>query len=86
MTLTQLVEESPTQTGLYGDRLQCHLGNLEKYPSLAEGMKAVLFQEGLVRLPAEQGFKLQSMELVKMTGNDCTARCRLYAEYFGDRL
>ncbi len=86
VTLTQLVQESPTETGLYGDHLRRHLWNLEKYPPLTQAMKAVVSQVDPVRLPAEQGFKLQSMGLVKMTGNDCTPRCRLYAEYFGDRL
>jgi hypothetical protein len=86
VTLTQLVQESPTETGLYGDHLRRHLWNLEKYPPLTQAMKAVVSQRDPVRLPAEQGFKLQSMGLVKMTGNDCTPRCRLYAEYFGDRL
>jgi hypothetical protein len=86
VTLTQLVQESPTETGLYGDHLRRHLWNLEKYPPLTQAMKAVVSQGDPVRLPGEQGFKLQSMGLVKMTGNDCTPRCRLYAEYFGDRL
>ncbi|WP_254565219.1 AAA-like domain-containing protein [Oscillatoria sp. HE19RPO] len=86
VTLTQLLQESPTETGLYGDHLRRHLWNLEKYPPLTQAMKAVVSQVDPVRLPGEQGFKLQSMGLVKMTGNDCTPRCRLYAEYFGDRL
>lgn len=86
VTLTQLVQESPTETGLYGDHLRRHLWNLEKYPPLTQAMKAVVSQVDPVRLPAEQGFKLQSMGLIKMTGNDCTPRCQLYAEYFGDRL
>ncbi|MCT7994428.1 AAA-like domain-containing protein [Laspinema olomoucense] len=86
VTLTQLVQESPTETGLYGDHLRRHLWNLEKYPPLTQAMKAVVAQVDPVRLPGEQGFKLQSMGLVKMRGNDCTPRCRLYAEYFGDRL
>ncbi|HEY9837642.1 MAG TPA: AAA-like domain-containing protein, partial [Vampirovibrionales bacterium] len=86
VTLTQLVQESPTEIGLYGDHLRRHLWNLDKYPPLPQAMKAVVSQIDPVRLPAEQGFKLQSMGLVKMTGNYCTPRCRLYAQYFGDRL
>lgn len=86
ITLNQLLEDATTETGLYGDHLRRHLWNLEKYPELLQAMKAVATASDTVRLPSALAFKLNSMGLVKMEGNDCTPRCKLYENYFRDRL
>ncbi|NER40173.1 MAG: molecular chaperone Tir [Oscillatoria sp. SIO1A7] len=86
VTLAQLVEEAPTEAGLYGDHLRRHLWNLEKYPELMEAMEATVASSEPVRLPSALGFKLSSMGLVKLEGNYCRPRCRLYRQYFGDRF
>ena len=86
VTLAQLLEEAPTEAGLYSDHLRRHLWNLEKYPELMEAMQATVASSEPVRLPSALGFKLSSMGLVKLEGNDCLPRCRLYRQYFGDRF
>ncbi|MEG3860141.1 AAA-like domain-containing protein [Microcoleus sp. herbarium12] len=86
VTLDRLVKESATEAGIYSDHLRRHLWNLEKYAELMEAMREVVSVSGLVRLRSELGFKLNSMGLVKLEGNDCIPRCRLYGEYFRDRL
>jgi len=86
VTLDRLVKESATEAGIYSDHLRRHLWNLEKYSELMEAMREVVSVCQPVRLRSELGFKLNSMGLVKLDGNHCIPRCRLYQEYFGDRL
>ncbi|MEG3908536.1 AAA-like domain-containing protein [Microcoleus sp. w2-18bC1] len=86
VTLERLVKESATEAGIYSDHLRRHLWNLEKYSELMEAMREVVSVSQPVRLRSELGFKLNSMGLVKLDGNHCIPRCRLYQKYFGDRL
>ena len=86
VSLNQLVKFPATEAGIYSDHLRRHLWNLEKYAELMEGMREVASGSQPVRLRSELGFKLNSMGLVKLDGNYCIPRCRLYQEYFGDRL
>ncbi|NEQ69172.1 MAG: molecular chaperone Tir [Symploca sp. SIO2D2] len=86
ITFDQLLQESPTEAGLYSDHLRRHLWNLEKYPELLEAMREVTSAQSPVRLAAAQAFKLNSMGLVHLSGNDVTPRCHLYQQYFRERL
>jgi hypothetical protein len=86
MTLERLIQESATEAGIYSDHLGRHLWNLDKYPEIKLAFEQVVTTSESVRLPLEQGFKLNSMGLVKMDGNDCITRCKLYREYFSERL
>lgn len=82
VSLEQVVVEGATEAGIYSDHLRRHLWNLEKYPELLAAMQEVVRSEGGVRLRSELAFKLNSMGLVKLDGNNCTPRCSLYAQYF----
>jgi transcriptional regulator with XRE-family HTH domain len=86
VTLDRLVKESASEAGIYSDHLRRHLWNLEKYAELMEAMREVVSVSGPVRLRSELGFKLNSMGLVKLEENNYIPRCRLYEEYFRDRL
>ena len=86
VTLNQLLISATTEAGIYSDHLRRHLWNLEKYPELIEAMREVSSVSKPVRLRLEFAFKLNSMGLVKLEGNYCSARCNLYEEYFRDRL
>ncbi|MEG3874236.1 AAA-like domain-containing protein [Microcoleus sp. Z1_B5] len=86
VSLNMLVKSGGTEAGIYSDHLRRHLWNLEKYSELMEAMREVVSVSQPVRLRSELGFKLNSMGLVKLDGNHCIPRCRLYQEYFGDRL
>jgi len=86
VSFNQLVKFPPTETGIYSDHLRRHLWNLEKYSELMEAMREVVSVSQPVRLRSELGFKLNSMGLVKLEGNNYIPRCRLYEEYFRDRL
>lgn len=86
VTLDTVLQEAPTEAGLYSDHLRRHLWNLEKHPQLMEAMREVALASSPVRLPAVQAFKLNSMGLVRLSGNDVTPRCQLYEQYFRERL
>jgi hypothetical protein len=86
VTLDQLLREAATEAGIYSDHLRRHLWNLEKYPELMSAMREVVNAPTGVRLHSELAFKLNSMGLVKLDGNDCTPRCNLYYQYLRDRL
>ena len=86
VTLDQLLQEAPTEMGIFSDHLRRHLWNLEKYPDLMEAMREVITAPLGVRLRSEQAFKLNSMGLVKLEGNHCSPRCYLYYQYLCDRL
>jgi transcriptional regulator with XRE-family HTH domain len=82
VTLEQVLAEGATAAGIYSDHLRRHLWNLEKYPELLTAMKEAVTIEGGVKLRSELAFKLNSMGLVKLEGNNCTPKCNLYAQYF----
>ena len=86
VSFNQLVKLPATEAGIYSDHLRRHLWNLEKYSELMEAMREVVTASQPVRLRSELGFKLNSMGLVKLEGNNYVPRCRLYEEYFRDRL
>lgn len=86
MTLTQLLETAPTDAGLYSDHLRRHLWNLSQHPDLATALKKVVTVDSSVQLASMQGFKLHSMGLVHLQGNEVTPRCDLYRQYFRVRL
>lgn len=86
MTLDQLLQEAPTEAGLYGDHLRRHLWNLQQRPELVESVKQVMAASCPVRLEPVQGFQLESMGIVHLQGNEVVPRCDLYRQYFSDRL
>ena len=86
MTLEQLLQEAPTEAGLYGDHLRRHLWNLQQRPELVEAVKRVVATTSPVRLESVQAFQLESMGIVHLQGNEVIPRCNLYRQYFSDRL
>jgi hypothetical protein len=86
VTLDQLLQEAPTEAGIYSDHLRRHLWNLQRYPELMEALKEVTTATTPVRLKSESNFKLQSMGLIALQGNDGLPRCNLYRQYFHERL
>ena len=85
LSLDELLIEGPTEAGLYGDHLKRHLWNLEQYPELAQAFRQVVSEDRPVRLDSDRAFKLDSMGLVRRSGNDVSPRFDLYTLYFRDR-
>ena len=86
LTLTALAETAATEAGIYSDHLRRHLYVLQDYPQLAEAFRQVVTKRRPVCIDAESSFKLESMGLVRLSGNESTPRCEVYREYFNDHL
>nr|WP_228056052.1 AAA-like domain-containing protein [Microcoleus sp. LEGE 07076] len=82
LTLDELKETAASDAGIYSDHLRRQLWNLEEYPELAQGMREIVAADSPVQLKAMQAFKLDSLGLVRLQGNECVPRCELYRQYF----
>ena len=85
-TLGQLFSIATTETSPFSNHLRRHLWQLREQPQLATGLQTVLAAKTTVRLEPITMFKLHSMGLVHLRGNEVTPRCQLYRQYFCDRL
>lgn len=85
-TLEELVAIAPTEAGLYGDHLRRHLWNLQQHPDLEAAFRLVVTQDRPIELESVLAFKLHSLGLVQLQGNQVTPRFHLYRQYFSDRL
>ena len=86
MTISALAEMAATESGIYSDHLRRHLYVLRDYPPLAEAFRQVVTKSRPMEIDAEAAFKLESMGLVQITGNEATPRCEVYRDYFRDHL
>lgn len=86
VTLSQLLQIAPTEAGPFSDHLRQHLWNLQQNLELATALSEVVNTSKPVRLESAQAFKLHSLGLVQLQGNDCTHKCNLYTQYFSFRL
>lgn len=86
VTLNKLVQIAPTEESPFSDHLREHLGNLQQNPELATAFSEVATKNQPIRIETAHAFKLHSMGLVKLQGNDCSPRCKLYRQYFSVRL
>ncbi|MGK7927216.1 MAG: AAA-like domain-containing protein [Spirulina sp.] len=86
LALKELVELAPTEAGIYGDHLRRHLWNLQQHRELAAAFKKVVLSQEAVELESVLAFKLHSMGLVDLQGNEVSPRFNLYRNYFRDRM
>jgi DNA-binding CsgD family transcriptional regulator len=84
--LESLLETAPTEAGIYRNHLRRLWQSLQEHPELVEALKKVVTTTSPVRLESTPLYKLHSMGLVQLQGNDCSPRCNLYRQYFCDRL
>ena len=83
--LEDIVRQAPTDAGIYGNHLREHWLNLQQNPQLATAFKQVVIANKPVKLEPISAYQLQSMGLVKLSGNQVEVRCNLYRQYFRDR-
>jgi len=86
ITLEELLSTGLISYGIYREHLQQQWWNLQQNPELAAAYGKVVKAGKLVELGLEEGFKLQSMGLVNLYDSQATPSCKLYADYFRDRL
>lgn len=85
ITLSDFLQIAATEQGLYCDHLRRHLLNLQK-SGLTTVAKQVMTATEPVLIDSSDAFKLQSMGLVRRTGNKVQPLCQLYRLYFCERL
>lgn len=86
LSLEQLLLFSPTEAGIYGDHLRRHLRNLQQHPELAASFQEVVKTNHWIKIESNRVFKLYSLGLVKLRGNEVKPRCDLYRQYFHECL
>jgi hypothetical protein len=86
MTLDELLQSAPTPAGIYSDHLRGHLAILKEEPQLADALQQVLMTHKSIPLEAIAAYKLESMGLVQLEGNQAKLSCDLYRLYFCQQL
>ena len=95
MSLEDLLQAAPTQAGIYTDHLRSHLAMLRDEPQLALALQQVVAGEESVTIEALTkselpsaiaAYKLESMGLVELDGNQVRISCQLYRIYFRQQL
>lgn len=86
ITWETLLQTAATEAGIYGDHLRRNLWMLQQHPELATSFAEVVSSTQPVCLESSSLFKLQSLGLVHLQGNEVTPRCDLYRQYFQERL
>ncbi|HBB35452.1 MAG TPA: serine/threonine protein kinase [Cyanobacteria bacterium UBA9273] len=86
VTLSVLLQDAPTDAGIYSDYLRRHLVTLKQHPELAAALKQVVTATKPVRLDTIQAYQLHSMGLIQRQGDHVMPSCELYRQYFRDRL
>jgi AAA-like domain len=86
ISLEQLLQEAPTIGGIYSNYLRHHLANLQEHPELGRAFQQVVKNPESMHLEAIAAYKLESMGLVKLEGNQAIPSCELYRLYFCDQL
>ncbi|BBD68722.1 hypothetical protein NIES4072_39550 [Nostoc commune NIES-4072] len=85
-TLEMLLESASTQMGIYSQHLRELLSLLQKEPELMSAMEKVIATDEKVELDAIAAYKLESMGLVQLNGNQAHTMCELYRFYFSQQL
>lgn len=86
ITLNKFLEQAPTEAGCLGNHLRRHRNHLQKQKELAMAMEKVILSPKPIRLESLTMFKLHSIGLVTFQGNQITARCQLYRQYFAQSM
>ncbi|MGC1306298.1 MAG: AAA-like domain-containing protein [Phormidesmis sp.] len=86
VSVQQLLAESTTESSLFISHLREQLLTLQTTPALAQAFRAAIASEQPIALPPLPVYQLQSMGLIKLSGNQVEPRCQLYQKYFKERL
>ncbi|KYC43549.1 diguanylate cyclase [Scytonema hofmannii PCC 7110] len=84
--LGQLLQQAPTEAGIYNDYLRQCLLVLREKPQLGDAFREVVFATSPLQLEPTVAYKLYAMGLVSIEGDRCTPLCELYRLYFREQL
>lgn len=82
VTLEQLLEEAPTEDGIYSDHLHRYWKTLSSNPELAATIQTVMSANAPVSVDRSLGYQIRSMGLIQYEGNSVRPSCNLYRLYF----
>lgn len=82
LNLDRLLQDAPTQSGIYSSHLRGLWDNLQRQPELAAAMKKIVTADTTIQLEPIEAYKLESMGLVISIGNEVMPSCELYRQYF----
>jgi transcriptional regulator with XRE-family HTH domain len=80
VTLTQILQNSISSVSIYADHLRRQSVILQQQPELANAMKDLIHNNS-AKLSTVNKFKLQSIGLIKLQGDDVRIGCDLYCQY-----
>ncbi|MCG8364656.1 MAG: AAA-like domain-containing protein, partial [Pseudanabaenales cyanobacterium] len=86
IAIEQFLADVTMQIDLYSDHLRGCLVILQAHPELGNALKKVVISDSPVWLDSVLAYKLESMGIVVLRGNQVTLRSDLYRLYFRDRL
>ncbi|MBD2246992.1 AAA-like domain-containing protein [Nostoc sp. FACHB-888] len=91
--LEQLLQQAPTQTGIYHEYLRQYLLALQNEPELGDAFYEVIKATNYIKLEPALAYKLQSIGLINLEGDvydglrlRSTVACELYRLYFRQYL
>ncbi|MEM8672391.1 MAG: AAA-like domain-containing protein [Cyanobacteria bacterium P01_G01_bin.67] len=86
ISLTELLQQAVTDTGIFADHFRRLLWALRQDMRLCQAFAKVVQASTSVELELLSAFKLESLGLVRLLGNQALPSCELYTKYFRDRL
>ena len=86
IALEELLQTASTPAGIYSQHLRELLTLLQQEPQLMSAMQQVVAVDERVELDAIAAYKLESMGLVQLEGNQARVSCELYRLYFYQQL
>lgn len=85
VTLDQLLQQAATPSGIYADHLREQLTHLRDQPELATALRQVLVEQHSSLEPMIT-YKLESLGLITLQGDQIKPSCELYRKYFQEQL
>jgi len=86
VTLEKLVQDAPTEAGIYRHHLRQQLSFLQANPPLLTAYQQVITAKQGVKLEAITAYQLDSLGLVQLQGNVAVPSCQMYRLYFTEQL
>ncbi len=86
ITLDKLLQDAPTNAGIYEEYLRRILNIFQANNKLAANFIEVVSASEAVGVETMQAYQLYSMGLVKRIGDKLVSRCQLYRKYFREHL
>jgi AAA-like domain len=86
LPIEQLLKEAATESGIYRQDLHRQWNRLQQSPSLLYSLRELIKNPDLTTLEMITAYRLESLGLIKRTGNQAEIFSPLYQSYFEDHL